>query len=109
MAIPDDVLRAALEEYIAFGPRTRRPARERLRERLPAEPDAVLDEALATAREAVDVAYQLARECSERRRSQASIVKELARRIPWVAAGSKGTSDDLVHHLAHFGYFLVIM
>ena len=105
MAIPDDVLRTALEEYIAFGPATRRPAEERLRARLPADAGALADEALAEARAAVAAAEQLAREYEARRRSQRSCAQELARRFPWLGGDAGG---DLALRLAHFGYYLVI-
>jgi hypothetical protein len=101
MDIPDDVLRVALEEYIAFGPRTRRPAEERVGERLPNVATATRAAALAEARRAVALAEALAREYVDGKRTQGEVVAELRRAVPWAA--------ELAPSLGHFGYHLVIM
>lgn len=121
--IPDEVLRAALEEHIAFGPDRKRPAEERLARRLPLVPPATRRAALEAAGEAVEVAYELAREYTAGGRTQASVEAELARRFPWLRAGppaarrpwwrrlpfwSRAREADLVVRLGHYGYYLAI-
>jgi len=122
MEIPPEVLRAALEEYIAFGPATRRPAGERLAARLPPEQRAAGAAALAVAGQAVAAAESLAKEYLDGRRSQASITRELEVRYPWLYDDSPAEArpwwrlwppppdrHDLARRLAHFGWWVSIM
>ena len=124
MPVPDEVLRAALEEYIAFGPQRVQPVEERLARRLPLTAPEERSAAIAVAREAVGVAEALAREYVSGSRTQDAVVAELARRYPWLHVASASTprswwcrlafwtrapEADLAAQLGHFGYYLVIM
>jgi hypothetical protein len=121
MTLTDAVLRAALEERIAFGPETRRPLAERLRARLPGEDSETLALALGEAQRAVTGAEALARECVAGYRTQAEVVAELCHQFPWLTSNAATTgprrapaarrdgTPDLADRLGHFGYYLAIM
>jgi hypothetical protein len=119
MTLPGDVLRAVLEERIAFGPETRRPLTERVRGRVPALDAEMVALALREAQRAVTDAEALARESVEGVRTPAEVVAELRQRFPWlagdVAPGSgrrtarRDGAPDLADRLGSFGYFLAIM
>lgn len=125
MELPHDLLRSALEEYIAFGPQTVRSPEDRLASRLPHHQPADRRAALIVAREAVAAAEELAREYADGRRTQASVSETLLRRFNWLidpalpqrqswwrqllTHGTTRAQPDLVTRLANFGFHLVIM
>ena len=105
MDLPPRVLRAALEEYIRLGPETRRPVEERLRARVPELSESASADALAAVRAAVKASEDLAKECLDGRRKEASVAALLRERFAWL--GEPPADAELTQRLAKFGFYLM--
>lgn len=118
--VPDDVLRAAVEEHIAPG-QTLPTLEQRLAARLPHVPAETRRAAIAVASQAVDTAWKLAMEYDQGTRTQRSVESELERRYPWLLLPDKPPAGmtwwdrlswsprSLIRRLGGHGYYLAIM
>lgn len=116
MAITTNELRVALVARIEFGPQTRRPIDERLRERLPESEQSDRSAALEAAREVVRIAERLVREFRAGERTEETIQPALLKLFPWLDADAAPVQSsfalpgqDLSLKVRSFAYHLVMM
>src|SRR5688500_10100017 len=121
--VPGDLLRCALEEYIALGPNTVHSPEDRLARRIPRYSAEARSAALVVAGEAAAAASGLAREHEAGVRTYESVVQTWEQRFPWVVDPAppeprpwwlrlltRGTTRkelDLATRLANFGFYLI--